>query len=135
MVSKLNDSFENLFYHDIMVGFILSSGWSADGQSTSALLTPGPLVSTETLEAIAQSAPENANTLMGTSLRLFCLLRKALNTLRTARTHRAAAYNDEGLADVVKEVRELEQNLEAEKIRYAELVKSECNASRTNATS
>jgi hypothetical protein len=87
------------------------------------LLSPPPLlVPTEVLEAITRAAPEHANTLMGTSLRVFGLLRKSLELLRMARARRATDFGDESLADLVNEARALERSLEDEKTRYAGLV-------------
>lgn len=57
---------------------------------------------------------------------MYCQLRMALELYKTARGRRSSAdINDDTLADLVNESRELEKRLDAEKIRYADLVKSE----------
>jgi hypothetical protein len=83
------------------------------------------MVTTEVLSAITFAAPEHPNTLVGTSLRIFGQLRRALELYKTARERRSSDFNDEVLADLVNECRELEKELDVEKLRYAELVKSE----------
>ena len=80
------------------------------------------MVSSETLEALANVMLEGPNTLTGTTFRVFVISHQMAKLIRDGRKQRLTSWNDENLIDTVSTAGGLERELELEKERYQQLV-------------
>lgn len=97
-----------------------------DWQCTLIMQDRGAIVTTETLEALANVMTEGPNTLTGTTFRLLIIYHQMAALIRHGRKQRLSSWNDENLIDTVTTAGHLEKLLEQEKERYQQLVNGEC---------
>lgn len=97
----------------------------ADWQCTLIMQDRGAIVTTETLEALANVMTEGPNTLTGTTFRLLIIYHQMAALIRHGRKQRLSSWNDEILIDTVTTAGHLEKLLEQEKERYQQLVNGE----------
>jgi hypothetical protein len=117
-------SFENLLYHDILVGYrVRDPCVLLIAQSTQAYLT-GSIIPYTTLLSYSSPALDNLNTLTGACLPLFLRMYQVADLTKKSRAR--TLWDDDSLVDIVEAAERLEVELKGEKKRMDDMVRGAC---------